>query len=195
MFKKDVLLLLIIHSCQCLPGAIIFGNVSLVLIDSPVIIIISVYTGPILIINEKIIDVCVAIKCFITMYVFLHLGVVALNIKIDYLSLSLCLSSNLSLFIQSLPQFFFFFLPLFPQLFCVCMLKLSLRRRCIVPACTFLISSDLSPGDLAALSIQSLNAAAFGADLSTAFHPLGTSGLLYESLLTCPQGQLGHLSI
>lgn len=34
------------------------------------------------------------------------------------------------------------------------MLKLSLGRRCIVPACAFLISCDLRPGDLAAISMQ-----------------------------------------
>lgn len=62
-------------------------------------------------------------------------------------------------------QFLFVYFPLFisliipvflPSFLCLpltptvqCMLKLSLEGACIVPACEFLISSDMGPEDLA----------------------------------------------
>ncbi len=53
----------------------------------------------------------------------------------------------------SFPHLVSFFISVFPQFLpptVNCMAELSLRGRCIVPACTFLISCDMVPEDLAA---------------------------------------------
>lgn len=130
-------------------------------IDS-LIISIPVSVRPILEVIERIVNVCIFINCFNNV-IFAHFEILV-YMKRDYYVSVYYQSPSVSPHPPSLR--FHFVLVFLCSFLCLpptvqCMQKLSLGRRCIVPACEFLISSDMGPGDLATISMQRPHACAF----------------------------------